>query len=77
LPKEKTGILVDEQFGAAILSNAASKNVVTACPTEKSGQDEFAKRYREFVDLFERANTRLPSELSDRTRSRHRSSKEA
>ena len=28
-----------------------------------------AKRYREFVDLFEQANTRLPSELSDRTRS--------
>jgi hypothetical protein len=36
-----------------------------------------AKRYREFVDLFERANTRLPSELSDRTRSGHYSSKEA
>src|SRR5262249_20721314 len=30
-----------------------------------------ARRYREFVDLFERANTRLPSELSDRTGSRH------
>src|SRR5262249_39596952 len=30
-----------------------------------------AKRYREFVDLFEQANIRLPSELSDRTRSRH------
>ena len=36
-----------------------------------------AKRYREFVDLFERANTRLPSELSGRTGSGHHSSKEA
>lgn len=34
-----------------------------------------AKRYRELVDLFERANTRLSSELSDRARS-HYSSKE-
>ena len=177
LPKEKTGILVDEQFGAGILRDASSKNIITACPAEKSGQEEFdfeygedfarhieafdpifckvlvrynargdrdlnkrqatrlkrlseflaaknrsrfmfellvpaektqleklngdkatydplvawrskkvtreqtvgaiAKRYREFVDLFERANTRLPSELSDRTRSGHYSSKEA
>jgi len=175
--KEKAGILVDEQFGAAILRDAASNNVTTACPAEKSGQDEFdfeygedfarhieafdptfckvlvrynprsdpvlnkrqavrlkrlseflaaknrsrfmfellvpaektqleklngdkatydplvawrskkvtrqqtvgaiAKRYREFVDLFERANARLPSELSDRTGSGHHSSKEA
>jgi hypothetical protein len=36
-----------------------------------------AKRYREFVDLFERATTRLPSALSERTRSEHRPSKEA
>jgi hypothetical protein len=41
------------------------------------GRHAIAKRYREFVDLFERANTHLPSELSDRTRSVHRSSKEA
>jgi hypothetical protein len=30
-----------------------------------------AKCYRELVDLFERANSRLPAEFSDRTRSRH------
>jgi 5-dehydro-2-deoxygluconokinase len=41
VPKEKAGILVDERFGAAILRDAASENVVTACPAEKSGQDEF------------------------------------
>jgi myo-inositol catabolism protein IolC len=47
LPKEKTGILVDEQFGAGILRDAASKNVVTACPAEKSGQEEFDFEYGE------------------------------
>src|ERR1700751_1268337 len=47
VPKEKTGILVDEQFGAGILRNAASKNVVTACPAEKSGQEEFDFEYGE------------------------------
>jgi myo-inositol catabolism protein IolC len=45
VPKEKTGILVDEQFGAGILRDAASKNIITACPAEKSGQDEFDFEY--------------------------------
>ncbi len=45
--KEKAGILVDEQFGAAILRDAASKNITTACPAEKSGQDEFDFEYGE------------------------------
>jgi myo-inositol catabolism protein IolC len=43
--KEKAGILVDEQFGAAILREAAANNVVTACPAEKSGQKEFDFEY--------------------------------
>src|SRR5262249_12089337 len=47
VPKEKAGILVDEQFGAAILRDAASNNVVTACPAEKSGQEEFDFEYGE------------------------------
>src|SRR5215510_10914276 len=47
VPKEKAGILVDEQFGAALLRDAASNNVVTACPAEKSGQDEFDFEYGE------------------------------
>jgi myo-inositol catabolism protein IolC len=38
VPKDKAGILVDEQFGAAVL---------TACPAEKSGQDEFDFEYGE------------------------------
>ena len=47
VPKEKAGILVDEQFGAAILRDAASKGIITACPAEKSGQDEFDFEYGE------------------------------
>ncbi len=47
VPKEKAGILVDEQFGAAILRDAAANAVVTACPAEKSGQDEFDFEYGE------------------------------
>jgi myo-inositol catabolism protein IolC len=46
-PKDKAGILVDEQFGAAILRDAAAKGVVTAAPAEKSGQDEFDFEYGE------------------------------
>jgi myo-inositol catabolism protein IolC len=47
VPKDKAGILVDEQFGAAILRDAASRNIVTACPAEKSGQHEFDFEYGE------------------------------
>jgi len=46
-PAAKAGILVDEQFGAAILRDAAAKGIVTACPAEKSGQDEFDFEYGE------------------------------
>ena len=41
VPKDKAGILVDEQFGSAILRDAAANGFVTAAPAEKSGQDEF------------------------------------
>lgn len=47
VPKEKAGILVDEQFGAAILRDAAGKGFTFACPAEKSGQDEFDFEYGE------------------------------
>lgn len=43
--REKAGILVDEQFGSAILRDAAREGYVTACPAEKSGQDEFDFEY--------------------------------
>src|SRR5215467_10396237 len=47
VPKGKAGILVDEQFGAAILRDAATRGYVTACPAEKSGQEEFDFEYGE------------------------------
>jgi myo-inositol catabolism protein IolC len=47
VPKQKAGILVDEQFGAAILRDAAAQGYTTACPAEKSGQDEFDFEYGE------------------------------
>src|SRR6185295_7129799 len=47
VPKEKAGILVDEQFGAAILRDAAAQDYTIACPAEKSGQDEFDFDYGE------------------------------
>ena len=45
VPKEKAGILVDEQFGEAILHDAKASGFVTCCPAEKSGQDEFDFEY--------------------------------
>ena len=56
VPKEKAGILVDEQFGAAILRDAAANGFVTACPAEKSGQDEFdfqfGDDFAKHIELF-------------------------
>jgi 5-dehydro-2-deoxygluconokinase len=60
VPKERAGILVDEQFGAAILRDAAKQGFITACPAEKSGQDEFdfefgadfARHIEEFAPTF-------------------------
>jgi myo-inositol catabolism protein IolC len=47
VPKEKAGILVDQQFGAAILRDANAQGFTTACPAEKSGQEEFEFEYGE------------------------------
>jgi len=44
-PKEKAGILVDEQFGADILRDAAARGYTFAYPVEKSGQEEFEFEY--------------------------------
>jgi myo-inositol catabolism protein IolC len=70
VPKEKAGILVDEQFGAAILRDAAKQGYITACPAEKSGQDEFdfeygedfAKHIEEFHPTFCKVLVRYNSE---------------
>ena len=54
VPKEKAGILVDEQFGQAILRDATANGYTTACPAEKSGQDEFDFEYgKEFAKHIE------------------------
>jgi 5-dehydro-2-deoxygluconokinase len=50
VPAQKAGILVDEQFGAAILRDATAKGITTACPAEKSGQEEFDFEYGEDFD---------------------------
>ena len=43
--KDRAGILVDEQFGAAILADAANAGIITSAPAEKSGQEEFDFEY--------------------------------
>lgn len=57
VPKEKAGILVDEQFGHEILTEAKSDGYIIACPTEKSGQDEFdfeyGNEYSAHIDNFQ------------------------
>ena len=51
---DEAGILVDEQFGASILRDATALGYVTACPAEKSGQEEFDFEYGEhFTDHIE------------------------
>jgi 5-dehydro-2-deoxygluconokinase len=45
--KDKAGILVDEQFGAAILRDASANGHIFAMPAEKSGQEEFDFEYGE------------------------------
>lgn len=47
VPKERAGILVDEQFGSAILRDAAKKGYFTSSPAEKSGLAEFDFEYGE------------------------------
>ncbi len=57
VPKDKAGILVDEQFGSAILQDAARHGYCTASPAEKSGQDEFDFEYGEdFAKHIEKDN---------------------
>ncbi len=45
VPKEIAGLLVDEEFGAAILREAKKGGFNFAMPAEKSGQDEFDFEY--------------------------------
>jgi 5-dehydro-2-deoxygluconokinase len=45
VPKDRAGILVDEQFGEAILRDAHKQGFITCCSAEKSGQNEFDFEY--------------------------------
>jgi myo-inositol catabolism protein IolC len=45
LPMARAGILVDEEFGAAILRDATGRGYVTALATEKSGTEELELEY--------------------------------
>lgn len=47
IPKESAAVLVDEQFGDAILRDAKKRGFVTILTTEKSGQEEFDFEYGE------------------------------
>jgi len=82
VPKEKAGILVDEQFGASILRDASAAGYSTSCPAEKSGQDEFDFEYGEdfgkhiealhptFCKVLVRYNPEGDSELNRRQSAR-------
>jgi myo-inositol catabolism protein IolC len=56
VPKDKAGILVDEQFGATIRRDAE-----VAWRNNKMTRDqavaEIARRYREFADAFDKARS--------------------
>lgn len=45
LTQADAGILVDEEFGAALLRDAQAQGFVTAVSVEKSGQDDFQFEY--------------------------------
>src|SRR5262245_35930785 len=45
VPKDRAGILVDEEFGAQILRDARRAGYYVAMPVEKSGQHEFDFEY--------------------------------
>jgi len=56
LDKDGSGILVDEQYGSAILHDSAANGYCTSLCVEKSGQDEFDFEYGEdfakHIDMF-------------------------
>jgi myo-inositol catabolism protein IolC len=54
--RETAGILVDEQYGAAILRDARAQGFTACMPSEKSGQEEFefeyGDRWRDHIEAF-------------------------
>lgn len=82
--QDEAAILVDEQFGAAILRDAAASGYHFACPAEKSGQEEFDFEYGEdfaahierfhptFSKVLVRYNAEDDAEMNARQRERLR-----
>jgi myo-inositol catabolism protein IolC len=61
--KDRTGILVDEEFGAAILRDSVASGYITVMPTEKSGQHEFdfdfGEDFAKHIELFNPTFTKV------------------
>ncbi len=54
VPRDKAAILVDEQFGASILTAASKLGYLTCCPAERSGPGEFDFEFgEEFAEHIE------------------------
>ena len=82
VPRDRAGILVDEQFGADVLRDATARGYTTALTVEKSGQDEFDFEYGDdfaahieafrptFAKVLVRYNPEGDAALNDRQRSR-------
>jgi myo-inositol catabolism protein IolC len=68
--KDRAGILVDEEFGAAILRDAVKQGFISAMSVEKSGQhefdfeygDQFAAHLNEFKPTFAKVLVRYNPE---------------
>lgn len=50
VPKEKAGMLVDEEMGSELLEDAKMKGYTFLCPAEKSGQNEFDFNYPDWKE---------------------------
>ena len=83
-PREEAGLLVDEEFGAAIARSAKREGLKFAMPVEKSGQDEFDFDYGEdfaahilefdpsFTKVLVRYNPEGDAEMNERQSARLR-----
>jgi myo-inositol catabolism protein IolC len=77
-PREYAGVLVDEQFGAAVARKAKADGYPLAMPVERSGQEEFDFEYGEefghhiedfdptFSKVLVRSNPDWPWEINER-----------
>ena len=56
LPREKMGVLVDEQFGGEVIARAHKDKFTLCICVEKSGQNEFDFEYPDYGAHIEKAN---------------------